>query len=1223
MARSNALRRLPRAVWDALLTNHLWKRLLKYTLAMTTAVTLAILPPVIEKFGKSTFLLPLQLVFAHPAQRVGSMIETQLLIVSGAMLGTGVGSLGLFLSSLVIETNPGAGYGIRAVFLLLAVIVHGYLRSSSPKLFALLFFLLMASFLMLAGRATHLTPALATSVIYPVLTGNGVALFFGFSVFPQFSGSFLGTSTIDILSDSAETLSRATAWFVASESDLEHSLTHQLTRPATNFSLATLGTRTTGKGGKYSALHSMLRSIFRNPLKRSKSEKTSKTKADDGVEQPLLSLTSAKTGLRTGLLKCKKAQREVNFELSVSALPLDILRPITTKGMGNLVRDIITVIGACENKLLMVGLDSEDDDEEEEEKEQPTFDEKSRPSTRAGDDEDDGQAAATGSFRKRPALPRMKSTAQEDFLEKLKLVKPSHEMEEGDAELLESILARIRGPVKAFDAEIQQAVPFLISCLAYCYDVPKLPSGAKAPKGILLEEMDLRIDSFENAIAFFDRDSMDEFKHLAAGGGEEEEMDILPRFETFLVSSFLMGVRQGASHILYMLKHMRVLVEARQARHDRARIYWPHYTSLRDWLSLGGEADGMVLPEDARKQARSEASDAEDEPPDLDGEEISKRVTKDTKGSKPDIEAGELFDRPLNEKGVKAKRPKARRKKKKRNPSRFMRLRAWAADTIEWVKASDDIEYALKLTVAVALVTWPGFLPSWHDWYSRVRGLWVPLQLVLVFEVAIGTSLFVFFMRLFGVVYGCTIGLAAFEIGDGDRGVAIVVLVISMLPCIYIQLETKYVKAGVVAMTTMMVVALASLNQNASSISNFYVRLSCFLIGGFVATIIELTLYPVRARDRLIESLDCAVREVASMQGAIAIGIDSPTKVCMHSPRLYKRFTSSRDKAQGALTAATTFLPFCLSEPRLKGDFKALVPVYREIIFVLNQIIDRLDTVLSLRNNYGSAVLEDLNPLVHAYRRNVAGGIALSLFAVSEALTTGAPLPQFLPSNRTAQLRLINRVRQLTARHDTSKHPGHHQQQEGGLLKVPEQESDGSDRAPSTVGTEPQIAERHKVLAWNASTAGQVEIIEYLEELVELAKLIVGVNAFRSGMLRKLDFGAEGRVRLVGDVSAYPSEDEDEDGDAGDGGRGRGRGGRRGSWAEEEGEDDYGLRRVATYGGYGSKGGGEAAEDAVPVTLHLVSSRLKKEASTRRRMSVKMGLGMRKGKGKDKHIGSG
>ena len=804
MATSNVVQELPRRVLARLQANDLWKRLLKYALTLSASLTVAILAPVIDHFGTSTFLITLQTIFAHPAQRVGSMIETQTLTLSGSLVGTAWGSLGLYLSSLVVGSNKDAGFAIRAIFLLIAIVYHAYVRSSSPKLFAHVFFLVMASTIILAGSATHLTTKIVTSIIYPVLTANGINLFFNITVFPQFSSSFLGTSTINILSESVDTLSRATAWFVMPE-ELEPSMTKNLTRAPTGFSLSKLGSRPTRNTSKYGSLYPKLRSILWNPLKHVGARKPAQAKAGDEAESPLISLVGAKSRLRAGLARCKAAQREVNFELSLSALPLDVLRPISTEGMANLVRDIITVIGACENKLLMIGCEGEDQDSS-------TIDEKSRPTTRATDrqDEDQVTATATGSSLRPSLMPRTKSSTKEEFLEKLRLVKPSREMEEGDAELLESILARIRRAVKEFDGAIVEAVTFLIACLAYCYDVPKLPSGASAPKGVLLEEIDLRIDTFADALASYDKDSMDEFKQLVASRGEETEVEILPRFETFLISSFLMGFRQAATHILKMLKHMRLLVEARQARKDRMRIYWPHYTSLRDWLSLSGEADAMVLPENARKPARSGAENADETP--FDADEMSARMEKVKSRRRDDVETG----RRKSSKGSsfstdkeeqKVTKPKARGKPGK--PSGWvMKLRAKSADAIEWMKASDDIEYAMKLTLAVSLVTWPGFLPSWHDWWTNIRGIWAPLQLILVFEVAIGTSLFVFFIRLFGVVFGCTIGLAAFEIGDGSRAVAVVIIIIASLPCMYIQLETKYAKAGIVAMTTMNVVAL-------------------------------------------------------------------------------------------------------------------------------------------------------------------------------------------------------------------------------------------------------------------------------------------------------------------------------------------------------------------------------------------------------------------------------
>jgi hypothetical protein len=44
---------------------------------------------------------------------------------------------------------------------------------------------------------------------------------------------------------------------------------------------------------------------------------------------------------------------------------------------------------------------------------------------------------------------------------------------------------------------------------------------------------------------------------------------------------------------------------------------------------------------------------------------------------------------------------------------------------------------------------------------------------------------------------------------------------------------------------------------------------------------------------------------------------------------------------------------------------------------------------------------------------------------------------------------------------------------------------------------------RQKFLSWNAASAEQIEIIEYLEELVDLTKLLVGANEFRTGLLTR------------------------------------------------------------------------------------------------------------------------
>ena len=102
----------------------------------------------------------------------------------------------------------------------------------------------------------------------------------------------------------------------------------------------------------------------------------------------------------------------------------------------------------------------------------------------------------------------------------------------------------------------------------------------------------------------------------------------------------------------------------------------------------------------------------------------------------------------------------------------------------------------------------------------------------------------------------------------------------------------------------------------------------------------------------------------------------------------------------------------------------------------------------------------------------------MTLFAIHGALLTKLPLPQFIPSARLAHLRMINRVREVVQQ--SIKH---------------EDDPGSTDRLVR------QLAVRQKYMSWNAASAAQAEVIEFLEELVDLTKLLYGSNEFRSGLL--------------------------------------------------------------------------------------------------------------------------
>ncbi|KAI1494320.1 hypothetical protein F5X96DRAFT_617433 [Biscogniauxia mediterranea] len=1019
--------------------NNLWKRMTKNTICTTINIIIGLIPAVIAVYGKSTYLGAMASVFGHPGQRFGKMTEVLSLIVVGSFAGLGWSLLGLYLSSLVYDTNIQAAYGIRAVFFTLALLLHGILRSSAPRLFMFVFWFLLISLSVLTGSATSVSVAAVKQIAYPILTAVGVIILVNILIFPEFSSDFLGKSTIETLSDTISCFQDASNWFMSDSKDL-------------------------GEGG---------------------SEKTSATE----LRTKLVALTDKKTKLRTKLASCKAAQAECNFELVFAVLPPRSLKPISATLMTRLVQVTICLINACESKYALLGYGhktspAESSEEKDTDSDSSSSDSSSESSSEDSDDEKSQHESKSA---------RQKSR----YRRNLELVKPVREIESGDIDLLEHIVSQIHIPAKALQDQIRDAVQVITIALAYCYDVDKLPSRSPVPDGIILQEIDVRLDIFAQSLSQFDQDCAGALEHAAAMAyGKDSQGDIMPRMETHLISSFLISLHQAAAQVMDMLKQSRSLVEKRQERHDRRRLYLPKI-SWKKWLTTGGEQDGNALPENARKEARTGHGLREDHLKQDDDDPSTSHDTLLSRGK--DVETGEVLEKQptLPEKGT----IPHRKGPQKSEASLFMWLRGLAADTVEFFSDSDDLSFALKMSIAAYIVTWPAFVPAWNAWYSSVRGTWASLQLVLVFEVSVGTSFQGFFLRAMGVVFGCTVGFIAYEIGQGNRVALVIILFLGIIPSSYIHLGTKYVKTGIISTVSMSVVGLATVvqSQGGEQAWEIYLkRMICFLIGGTVALLVELTLFPVRARDRLSESLASSIQQISNMEASIAVGIDSPTNIDVKSHALNAKFSRHKEKAEQALSAARTFLPFCLTEPRIKGSFKGQAMIYGEMIYVLFQIIDRMDNMLHVRKAYGSSVLEELHAEVLPYRRNVVASITLTLFAVYEALATRLPLPQFLPSSRVAQLRYVSRVRELL------------------LERAIESARQSGVQTPITPGSHHgaiplqshilKSMTRQNFLSWNAASAGVMEIIEYLEELVDLAKLLVGVNAFRSGMLERPKF---------------------------------------------------------------------------------------------------------------------
>lgn len=822
LAMAKLLRRLVASLWGDHGTKDLWQRILKDFIACVIATTIAILPQI---RSWSTFLIPMTVAFAHPGQRLGVVIENIIMIIFGSGLGLSWCILGLYLASLVYDDNKPAAFTIRALFYLACILLHGYIRSSSPRLFLFVLFVMLPAITVLTAP-TKATPFLYETIYVPILIGVGIMLFANVVIFPEFSGSYLGASTINALSEMANTLERATYWFatpggdsvetrnqdsvssitVANDSDIEHQRQQQMSQ-------------------KKQAVIRYWRkffSAFPNPFQHARAAATaSKIPL---YATTLASLMERKSTIRTKLATCKTAQNEVNFEISISPLAPGDMKLISVDLMSSLSQSIITLIGACENKFIVL------DDEGREEHGLANDDPELSPENTHSPELTTPSTGAPEAYLKVNLNTRSRSRAGNSIASpsRADYATLNRQIELSSAELLESIVMRLQAPVQEFQASTNAAVALLISCLAYCYDVPTLPSGAPTPRGIRLEEIDLRIDLFADALSLFDLQSTEQLK-LVAMQETGQLLDFMPRMETFLISSFLLAFRQSSAHILNMLRQARYLVEQRQRRHNKSRIWIPHLSSLRKWLRTAGERDSMVLPEGARQAARRgdlagrpSASQSKDSSSILENDEQQpgERITDEEAGSTTTsrylkaLRSRKTKSKKKEKKGrekgqaEKHQRSKHGHEKKVALDSWILKLRGKAADGLEWAQDSDDLAYALKLSFAVFLVSFPAFVPSWNQWYGDVHGVWAPLQLIFIFEVAIGTSLVTFIVRMVGLVLGCTAGYVSFVIAGGSRAITVVVVAFTILPSAYFHVATKYVKAGAAAIISINVVAL-------------------------------------------------------------------------------------------------------------------------------------------------------------------------------------------------------------------------------------------------------------------------------------------------------------------------------------------------------------------------------------------------------------------------------
>jgi hypothetical protein len=420
------------AIWTNLQKDHLWQRMVKNTVATTITVIIALIPAVIAVYGKAAYLGPITTVFGHPGRRFGMMAEALVLAVSGTLLGIAWSMLGLYLSSLIYDTNSAAAYTIRGLFLAVSLLFHGFLRSHTPRLFIMVLLLVIVSVVSLTSVATEVSTATVTNLLYPILTAAAVLLLVNTCVFPEFSSSFLGITTIETLGETVKTLRDAGKYFISTadggeneHEDEDEKTEEDASGPVDANQPATAAEVPPEESPlKQEPLLQRFLNLFNG------SQEQLKPKAVDApASVKLKSLTDSKAKLRAKLASCKAAQQECNFELAWAVLPPRDLKPISDTQMKLLVANTIALIGACESKYALMG--DADDKKEAQSKDEHQLDEVAKLADLKNEDEcstpgsameesQDDSDEKKRSRKKRGRRKKSRNRSKASFLEKEK-----------------------------------------------------------------------------------------------------------------------------------------------------------------------------------------------------------------------------------------------------------------------------------------------------------------------------------------------------------------------------------------------------------------------------------------------------------------------------------------------------------------------------------------------------------------------------------------------------------------------------------------------------------------------------------------------------------------------------------------------------------------------------------------------------------------------------------
>lgn len=975
--------------WDDLTL----KRLTKTYINTTFCLIFCLIPACVHRIGKVGYILTLFSVIVPPAKRLGKEVESIVITLLGCGMGVGYGNLTRYIAKLPLRHmeltsekglsgNPDyrSALGILALAEFIMLMTHGYFRSKIPRIFAgVLTFFIVTHFSYLSDLEVSVQN-MCINFGYPIMLACGTSLFFNVTIFPESGSTDLGKVTVALIKELKSSISMTVNYFVNSAEIMRAHLEEEERREneameAANRDEEGAESPKSNHGNTDDSNETpetyVPESIHDETLQKKQSHSSIPSPELDITE--LGTLLKKKTSLTAKYTSCKAALTECTFEITYAYVSPTVLKP-TVKLLNGIVKSAGAMLDACELEFALLG------------------------------------KVQAAQLQKTNSSTNQAAEEEQDIIKRLK---PEREIVHGNKELLLAMVSRVAEPVHVLDKAMNDAFDHAVHAVCYAFSV-----GEQYPN---IHDFPDKREEFKDAIETFDIVSRSALASLDFGTVDHDHLDdyLLPRDELFLLASFILNLKSCALSIMSLLDEAQALHATRRKREEVRG--WPILGKKRLWSAMFDNRKSFS------KYFFSRSDDARNDGDNIEGHDVL-QFTQNLEVREAAITR--QMSNTAQPKDLKDAQPAPQPVKKQSFYVRFReqwkRFELWAgnrlANFIELTPSEEKHwKFALKVTIPMFLVSWPMFVPSMRLWYINMRGSWVGFVVALVTETTLGGSVFIFILRTVGLTIGSAWAVLAHTAGRGHiHSVMGVVMAIIFVPALWFMLATKYFKGGMITVVSANVVLLATLYPTTTGgiVTNFAKRTLAMMIGGGAALLGQLFLFPVKAREELVVVTVQAIRECSRMERIIAYGFDDPETA-------QRDFKKCAKVARGSLTAAATFRTFTKQEPRLKGSFEEISKIFGEIIFVTRQIIDRLENVVFLRQQYGSVILDEYGPEVLAYRRQTAAAITTTLRAVEAALLNKTPLPQYMPSARLAHRRFVNRVREvMITRLSQNKH--HH-----------------------------------------------------------------------------------------------------------------------------------------------------------------------------------------------------